>query len=231
MVEPKGFTAITSNDLEDVAIRFYKDRFRVLLILYFFAEDIPTDKKKGYTKAFKSEVKIQALDFLIRNPDYLAYELLVLAENDPCIDKAEVKGIVKMIFSNNEPIIRRVEMERFFYGAYEDIDNIVAFLKSIGFIDFESQKRIDGRVANKVYYVSDLAIDRIEKSLSQMPSIQWYFDRCTLLKRFFGEVTGSELKISQYKVEEYKNTLYKTYISEITEKVKEMYQDFYGEKL
>jgi len=228
---PQSYTIEETEEIEELTIRFYKDRFRVLLILYFFGYELQPNERKGYAKAFKSEVKIQALDFLIRNPDYLAYELLALAESDPEINKDEVKKIVKKIFGDNEPTIRRMEMERFFYGAYEDIDNIISFLKSINFIDFDSKRRTDGTVASKIYYVSEAAIEKIEKGLKNMPSIQWYFDRCVLIKRFFGDTLGSDLKISQYKVEEYKNTLYKTYISSITDKVKEMYQKFYGEEL
>lgn len=218
-------------DTDELLVKYYKDRFRVLMILYFFSQDLEPDEKPGYTKVFKSEVKIQALDFLIRNPDYLAYELLTLSNDDPEINRQEVKRIVKQIFGNDEPTIRRVEMERFFYGAYEDIDNIIAFLHGIGFVDFESKRRTDGRVGNKMYYISNNAVDKIQNNLKGIVSINWYFDRCALIKKFFADASGSELKISQYKIDEYKNTLYKTYISEITEKVKEMYFNNYGETL
>ena len=64
-------------------------------------------------------MNIQKLDFLLRNPDYFAYELLHYARENQT-QKDEVKQLVKEIFNSNEPELRRLEMEKFFFGAYED---------------------------------------------------------------------------------------------------------------
>ncbi|MGL5277253.1 hypothetical protein [Myroides sp.] len=122
-------------------IRIYKDRIRIFLILYFFSEDYSDSSRPFCKKLFKSEVRIQKIDFLIRNPDYLAFELLNIAKRDS-EKSSEIKSIVLEIFNSKEPIIRRLEMERFFFGAYEDIDDVIGFLKSIDFIDFTSKKNI-----------------------------------------------------------------------------------------
>ena len=211
--------------------RIYQDRIRILLIIYYFSDDYDATDNKGFVKVFKSEVKIQAIDFLIRYPDYLAYELLNLLISDGKLEKEQIKEVVKEIFTTNEPIIRNIEMEKFFFGAYEDIDDIIAFLVSISFIHFESKKRSDGRIGEKYYYLTKLGVDKIEKELKPYESLQWYFTRCQLIKTFFGDESGSNLKALQYNHKEYKDTALKEYIPMIVDKTKNMYKDIFGEDL
>jgi len=211
-------------------IRSYKDRLRIFLILFSFAEDYYDHEKPSLKKLFKSEVKIQKIDFLLRNPDYLAFELLNIAKRD-AVSKPDIKQIVKDIFGNNEPTIRRLEMERFFFGAYEDIDDVIGFLKSIGFIDFSSKKSADLKTIEKHYFITDLAIHKFETIIPQLPSLKWYVDRCLLIKRFFGDLTGTQLKVSQYQIEEYRDTSYKNYIGSIKDTVLEEFSNTYHEQL
>ena len=211
-------------------IRSYKDRLRIFLILFSFAEEYSDKLRPSYKKLFKSEVKIQKIDFLLRNPDYLAYELLNIAKKD-LQSKNEIKQIVNDIFRNNEPEIRRLEMERFFFGAYEDIDDVIGFLKSIGFIDFSSKKSADLKTIEKHYYITDLAINKFETAISQLPSLKWYVDRCALIKKFFGDLTGTQLKVAQYQIEEYRDTSYKNYIRSIKDTVLIEFFNIYNEQL
>ncbi len=133
-------------------IRSYKDRFRI-----FFSKDHSDSSCPSRIKLFKSEIRIHKIDFLIRNPDYLAYELLNIAEKEES-KKVEIKKIVKDIFGNNEPTLKRLEMERFFHGAYEDIDDVIGFLKSIDFIDFSSKKSSDLKTIEKRYYITRIVL-------------------------------------------------------------------------
>lgn len=211
-------------------IRAYKDRLRIFLILYFFSENYSSPDNAAYKKIFKSEVRIQKIDFLIRNPDYLAYELLVEAKKTP-VKKDEIKSIVKGIFQKGEPQFRRLDMERFFFGAYEDIDDVIAFLKSIDFIGFSSKKSTDLKTIEKSYYITDFALNKVSTALASLPSLQWYVDRCELIKTYFGNLTGSQLKVAQYEINEYRNTSFKEFIGDISETVKSEYYVLYNETL
>lgn len=208
----------------------YKDRFRVFLILYIFSEPFNDEDKPNFKKVFESEMRIQKLDFLFRYPDYLCHELLLLAKNDNDL-KSEVKDIVKDIYANDEPIIRKEEMLRFFFGAYEDIDNIIAFLKSVNFIHFESKKRTDLKTATKKYYITDTAISKFNEGIENLPALKWYINRCELIKKYFGNLSATQLKISQYQVKQYSNTSFNEYIGNINEQVKREYFELYLEKL
>lgn len=211
-------------------IRIYKDRIRIFLILYIFSEEITEQSSTSYKKVFKSEVRLQKIDFLLRNPDYFSYELLLFAREGK-FNSNEIKAIVKEIFNTKEPSIRRLEMERFFFGAYENIDDVISFLKSIDFIDYKSKRSINLKKIDKHYYITEFSYGKFEDFLKELPTIQWYINRCNLIKKFFGDLKGSQLKILQYQIEEYRNTSYKEYISEIQGEVRKLYSEMYGEEL
>jgi len=211
-------------------IRQYQDRVRIFLLLLSFSKDHEDPNFPERKKIFESEIKIQKLDFLLRNPDYFAYELLHYARENQT-QKDEVKKLVKEIFNSNEPELRRLEMEKFFFGAFEDIDDVIAFLKSIDFIDFTSQKGSDLKTVSKKYYITDYALKKIKSDFKDKTSLKWYLDRCNLIHKYFGHLSGNQLKVMQYEVDEYKNTKYREYISGISNLVIEEYFNLFGEQL
>lgn len=215
----------------DEKLKIYKDRFRIILILYYFSDDYVSDEHPDRRKMFKSEIKIQALNFLIRYPDYLAYELMEMVKEGAIDDKESIKNTIRDIFDNDEPVIRRQEMEKFFYGAYEDLDDVIAFFVSIGFLQFESLRRTDNRVSSKRYYLTEYGLHKIEEGIKDMDVADWYKNRFRLIKEYFGDIGGSELKVRQYQVYEYKNTTLKDYISGIEDKVRGIFRDTFGESL
>lgn len=216
--------------LENENFRLYKDRIRIFFILYFFSEDYMNPTEPHLVKVFNSEVRIQKIDFLIRNPDYLAYELLLFAKEGK-FSRTEIKLIVKDIFAKKEPVIRRLEMEKFFFGAYEDIDDVIGFLKSIGFIEFKSEKNINLKTINKCYYITNLACEKVNMDLNKLQTLEWYIKRCELINNYFGDLSGSQLKALQYEIDEYRNTSYKEYINDIQDQVKKLFLDIFGEEL
>lgn len=211
-------------------VRQYKDRLRVYLILSFFSEDYSDPLKPNYQKIFRGEVKIQKIDFLIRNPDYLAYELLNVARSDSN-KKDEIKQIIKSIFNSEEPVIRRLEMERFFFGAYEDIDDIIGFLQSINFIKFTSKKAADLKTIEKLYYLTDHGLMKLQTVLPTLHALNWYIERCALIKKYFGDMNGTKLKVAQYQVKEYREATYNSYIGTIQDTVRAEFLTFYAEPL
>ena len=222
----RGFDMMVDFD----EIRKYKDRIRIFYIIYFFSEMYAGSENEDCCKVLNTEVKIQKLDFLIRNPDYLCFELLeVCNRND--VDKNEIKGIVKNIFYSHEPQIRRLEMERFFFGAYEDIDEVIAFLVTVGFIKYKVQRNSVLKLTEKRYYVTNLADEKMKLPMDDMPYLKWYLDRCLLIKQYFGEYTGTQLKNLQYKIDQYRDTTYREYIRNIDDLVRQKYYEEFGEML
>lgn len=217
-------------DIDYSKIRIYKDRIRIFFIIYFFGEEYNDPSHPNCCKVLHTEVKIQKLDFLLRNPDYLAYELMELLKTGT-VRKAEIRDEIKKIFAENEPEVRRLEMERFFFGAYEDIDHVIAFLISCGFIEYTSERDSNLRVIKKNYYVTKEADQKMNENYKNLEMLNWYVERCELIKKYFGDFSGSDLKALQYQIEEYRNTSYKEYINDIQELVKNQFFKEFGEKL
>jgi len=214
----------------DEAIRKYKDRIRIFLILYIFGDPCLDAEKPHLKRVFKTETRIQKIDFLLRNPDYLAYELLAHAILDPD-SREDIKLLVKEILTRREPTLKRLDMERFFFGAYEDIDDVISFLKSVGFIEFTSAKSSDLKTIDKKYFITEQAIEHAETKLPGSDALRWYVERCEMIKRYFGDLSANELKSMQYEIEEYKTTAWKDQIGEIEAKVRSKFVEVYGEAL
>lgn len=219
------------NSSSDQYLDFYPSRLRIVFILYFFSNPYHNPKEPNRKTIFETEVRIQKIDFLLRNPDYLAYEILSLVKEGKLQKDDGIKAIVSNIFKSNEPVIRKHEMERFFFGAYEDLDDIVAFLKAYNFIEFESEKSTSGNVIGKKYFVTKLGKEKIEKGVSDIPTLSWYADRCKLIYKYLGGLSGNELKIRQYQIQKYKNTPLNHYIESIEEETKSLYLEIYRENL
>lgn len=214
----------------DNSLRKFRDRLRIIIILYTFCERLELNADGNYG-IFRSEIKIQALDFLLRYPDFLCMELLDLLDTDPALDAQEIKAIITGIYQQKEPDIRVEEMEKFFHGAYESIDEVIAFHVSVGFLKHDSKKRTDGKTYDKHYYITQSCADRIEKHLKEIPAVNWFFERCTLLKKYFDGFSGTELKTRQYRYTEYSVVSYKSYIRNINDKVRDRFNERFNYQL
>ncbi len=71
----------------------------------------------------------------------------------------------------------------------------------------------------------------MKKNLEEINELGWYVKRCELIKKYFGDYSGTSLKALQYQIDEYKNTSYKEYINDIQDIVKKKYYDEFGENL
>lgn len=209
----------------------YRERLRILLILYFFSEPFDNSLQPTFVRVFRSEVKIQKIDFLIRYPSYLCYELMRLYEERGSPNFTDLREIIKTIFDHHEPQLRTDEMIRFFYGAYEELDDILVFLKSVGLVDVSSRKSVGLRDIQKEYFLTKYGVDKIEKNLYSIQAARWYFDRCELIKQYFGDLSGSAFKNRQYDIEVYRETPLGNYITDIEHLVKEKYSDLFHTQL
>jgi hypothetical protein len=122
-------------------------------------------------------------------------------------------------------------MERFLFGAWEYIDDVIAFLDSFGLIQFDSNKNSRLYTIDKQYFITEFAINKMTKLHNDFGGLQWYAERCELIKEYFGHFLGSQLKAMQYKIDEYANTIYNEYIQDIQDKVKNEFYNLYQEQL
>lgn len=166
---------------------------------------------------FKGEVRLQAFDFWMRNPDYLAAELLDLfAEtNDPIYFEA-----AKAILENDEPDIRRVPMIRYFFGAYERLDDALSLLRSRDLIRIKGHKGANNKVLETDFVLTKAGYDICSAAVSQEPILQWYADRAELVAKVAGTMSGTALKQKQYQRATYAETKLRGVIPAITDDVR-----------
>ncbi len=67
--------------------------------------------------------------------------------------------------------------------------------------------------------------------MKKIPSVKWYFDRCELIKKYFNQFSGTDLKTRQYRYSEYSNISYKTHIQNVNDRVRQKFAKIFNEQL
>ena len=179
----------------------YRDALRVLFIIRAGGSP-PEPSMQGVVSIFRGEARLHAFDFWIRNPDYLAAELLDLFEASR--DVAFLRA-VESIFANEEPDLRRLPMIRYFFGAFDRLDDSLSLLRSRELIQITGVKH-----SQKVHETDFLFTHRGEQfcltCLKEAPPLNWYSERAQLVASIAGDRSGSALKQQQYERASYAET-------------------------
>lgn len=193
----------------------YRDAVRLLHILVMGAEPLAVPHESGAMGVLRGEVKLHAYDFWIRNPDYLAEELLdlhVATGARRYLDQAEA------ILVFEEPDIRRLPMIRFRFGAYERLDDTLALLKSRDLVRVTGT-RSGAKVDEWDFLVMPRAYDLAAGIELEFPVLSWYRERAALVHEVAGGRSGSALKKRQYQQADYAETELGGVIPSITPRV------------
>jgi hypothetical protein len=202
-----------------------QDAIRLLMLLNAAAEPFETgghvDDDTAVTSAVgvvRSQVRLQKLDFWVRNPDYLANELLNDYENgdgDPTL-----LGLADEILSSEEPELRTYPMLRWLFGAYEPLDDALAILASAGLII----RRIRGtleHVNRHDYYLLQAGRELADSAAAEYEPLSWYAARSYLVVQLTRGQGATQLKDRQYLVDEYVNTPHGQTIPSIARRARE----------
>lgn len=188
------------------------DAARLLLILARFATTIDDNVRilrcfPGYpvVRHFTPEYHLQKLDFLVRYPGYLAYELVELHRtgDHEANDRAEVISIVRGVLENREPDLLTMPFRKFWRGAYERLDDVEAWWYSRDLIYAQLEARGQAR-PQKHYFVTEQAIAEAQRLVACVSHARWYAERIELIHRFLGGLAAGELKALQYSHPEYR---------------------------
>lgn len=165
-----------------------------------------------------SQVRLQKLDFWVRNPDYLANELLNDYENGD--RDASLLGMAAEILESEEPELRRYPMLRYLFGAYEDLDDALAVLRQADLVVIR-RKGQPGRINRTDYFLLDAGRQLAEKIRTDYPPLAWYSSRSSLVAMLADGQGATQLKDRQYIVDEYLNTPHGVRIPSITERARQ----------
>lgn len=162
-----------------------------------------------------SQSRLQALDFWMRNPDYLANELLTEFETS---GERDLLTIAQRIFDDREPDLRRLPMVRYLFGAFEPLDNALAILRAADLIRVK-RDGVPGKIREHLYLLTSAGEDALGRIAAAAPELGWYRDRASIVARVAGEQGGKALKDRQYLQAEYAGTELSHLIQPVTDRV------------
>ena len=180
----------------------HRDALRILFSIHAGGQPFSDTKAPDIVSIFKGETRLWAFDFWIRNPDYLAAELLDLFESTG--EKAYLTA-AEAIFENEEPDLRRVPMIRHFFGAYDRLDDAMALLLCRDLVRITGVKALE-KVRETDFLLTSKGDTLCTTCISQAPALKWYEDRAALVAKVAGDRGGTALKEAQYKRATYAET-------------------------
>lgn len=165
----------------------------------------------------RTQVRLQKLDFWVRNPDYLANELLNDYENE---DQDEtLLQLAGEILDSEEPELRRYPMLRYLFGAYEDLEDALSVLRQADLVIRRKMGR-PGHVSRTDYYLLQAGRDLATHIRGQYPELEWYSTRSALVVLLTDGKGATTLKDRQYLVDEYLSTPQGLRIPSITDRAR-----------
>lgn len=195
-----------------------RDAVRILFILDRAGKRVGKDAPEGCVKVIEAEMRVQAIDFWIRNPDYLAHELLDQYElgnkkQGALLNRAEA------VMAGDEPELRRLSMLRYLFGAYEALDDAMATLTLHGLAILKRKYKAAGSgIAQSSFFLTADGAAKAEE-LAKIAPLSWYADRASLVAEVAGDRKGTALKKRQYEVAAYHEARYGRLIEPIRAQV------------
>ncbi|WP_370942389.1 hypothetical protein AB5J62_25120 [Amycolatopsis sp. cg5] len=176
---------------------------RLLVLLSECGEPTVDGDPVGAVRAVRSELKLQAMDFWMRNPDYLADQLVTLVEagkiSDSFLDTA------RSLLKDPEPDLRWYPMPRWFFGAYEQLDDAFALLETYGLATLKRTGQPGRQSLRNQFYLTQNGADATVE-LAADPILGWYTRQVKLVSMVAGDDAGQRLKDRQYEQATYANT-------------------------
>lgn len=163
-----------------------------------------------------SQSRLQALDFWMRNPDYLANELLTEFEAS---GERDLLTIAQRIFDDREPDLRRLPMVRYLFGAFEPLDNALAILRAADLVRIKREGVPGGKIREHLYLLTTMGADALGQISGAAPELGWYRERAGIVARVAGTQGGKALKGRQYLQAEYAGTELSHVIQPVTDRV------------
>lgn len=190
--------------------------FRILVLLNECGETTNDLDPAGTVKVVRSELRLQAMDFWLRNPDYLADELVTMVENglDP-----EYLRVADGLLKDPEPDLRWYPMPRWFFGAYESLDDAFSLLEAYGLATARRKGTPGRKRVRSDFYLTQAGADGVA-DLAKDPVLSWYVRQVKLVRLVAGDDLGGRLKERQYEQAAYAETELGVSIAPIADRVR-----------
>lgn len=169
----------------------FSDAIRLLLLIAAVATPLAQGQlgtgPDGAVAVLRAEGRLQKLDFWLRNPDYLADELLNDYERENG-NESILLDIAGDILDSDEPEICAIPMLRYLFGAFEELDRALSVLVAPRLLII-TQQRSDQRVLQDNYFLTEKGRLLAVQATEQFPELAWYTERAVLVQAL-AESTG-----------------------------------------
>jgi hypothetical protein len=188
---------------------------RLLALLDVCGTEVGGNDPVGVVKAIRSERRLQALDFWLRNPDYLADEILNAIDLGALSD--DYTDTAQRLVTDQEPSWHHFPMPKWFYGAYEAVDDAFALLQGYGLALVQRRGTPGNRLQNQ-FFLTEFGAEKAGE-LQGLDRLAWYPQQASLVALVAGDDSGTRLKERQYNQEAYAQAVWGTEIGSIRDQV------------
>lgn len=195
---------------------------RLLVLLDCCGEADVDGDPDAAVKAVRSELRLQAMDFWMRNPDYLADELITQVEARDLADSYLKTALA--LLDDPEPDLHWYPMPRWFYGAYEAIDDAVALLETYGLATFRRTGEPGAQSQRNNLFLTEKGAKAVAE-LAKDPVLSWYSRQAELVALVAKDTVGSKLKDRQYAQATYARTELGMDIASIADRVRKRLEE------
>jgi hypothetical protein len=179
------------------------------------SEDVP----ESAVKVIRSQRMLQKLDFLVRNPDYLA-DVIIAGWEEGRLPSERLLD-ASAILEKREPELHTYRMLRNAHGAYEPLDNALSVLRHLELIATRRLGRFtDEHVRRRDYYLLDAGAQQAQRLRDAEPVLAWYDQQTAYVAAAVEGISGAQLKELQYGHPEYAGAAVSELIGGITERVR-----------
>lgn len=168
-------------------------------------------------RVVRSLTRLEKLDFWLRNPDYLADELMTEYEEGRLPEASVRQHVQRMLgelaAGHHYPMIR------FHFGAYEVVDNALAKLKATGLIGHR-RGADSGDRARHDYYLLAKGAEQAARMRQSLTELKWYDQQAEAIAFLAEAMQGSTARKRQYEQPEYKGARIGTEIPPVFERAR-----------
>lgn len=200
-----------------------------ILILLDKLGDAATSADKavmaGCVKVIRAQSRLAKLDFWLRNPDYLADELLTDLAAGILADDV-VLPLVHSMLDGAAPKLHMYPMQRYRFGAWEIPDNALSVLKFYGMVNHRRAAEMDANNAGKArrdYFLLPPGVTALAEIRSTVDQVDWYDQQADAIALLNASATGAAARKRQYKQSEYANTPIGADIGPILDRTRERF--------
>jgi len=173
----------------------------------------------GMSSVVHSEVRLHALDFWLRNPDYLADELL--NEVDAARLDSHYVDAAEHLLEDSEPNLRYYPMHRWLFGAYEPLDDAGGLLETAGLLQIRRTPRPGSTQTGRTqFYLTQQGLTAADGLEALDTAFTWYPRQIAFVVAVARDDPGSQLKERQYRQAEYADTELGSRIAPIHDRVR-----------